>query len=99
MYKEPTFETRSNISNGALESIKEFLASRNSPVTVNQVAEIYPDQVSWAVDKNARGKGWNWRPEARKWAHDHLQYLNRSGNRSVLTKGKHWWLATTNVSV
>jgi len=85
------------ISKGALEGICEFLASRNRPVTVTEVANIYPDLVTWVVDKTTRTETWNWRRLAHKWAHDHLQYLNRKGDRSVLTDGKTWRLASVNV--
>lgn len=90
-------QPRNCISNGALENIREFLASRNRPVTVTEVANIYPDFVTWVVDKHSRVDAWNWRAEAKKWAHDHLQHLNRKGQRSVLTDGKSWHLASVNV--
>jgi hypothetical protein len=91
------YQSRNRISNGALESIREFLASRNRPVTVDEVANIYPDLVTWACEKNARSQTWDWRPEARKWAHDHLQHLNRRMNRVVRTDGEVWHLASVNV--
>lgn len=88
------FQPRNKISKGALEGIREFLASRNRAVTVDEVANIYPDLVMWATDKHARNQQWDWRVEARKWAHDHLQALNRKGERSVLTDGTSWRLAS-----
>ena len=89
------YQPRSRISKGALEGIREFLGARNNTVTLEQVAEIYPSLVWWAVEKGSRDD--SWKSEARRWAHDHLQYLNRKGERVVLTDGKNYRLASVNV--
>ena len=89
------FVPRSMISKGALEGIREFLAQRKAPVTVDEVARIYPDLVTWVDTDNDKSRSWF--GEAREWALAHLQELNRKKSRVVLTDGKTWRLASMNV--
>lgn len=89
-------QPRNKISNGALEGIREYLASKKF-ATLDDVAEIYPDLVSWVSDKQAPRPRSEWIKDAREWAYDHLQYLNGKGRRSVLTDGQTWHLASMGI--
>lgn len=90
------YQPRNKISKGALKCIREFLASRNKAVSVDEVASIYPSVVTLAVEKGSRHAAWDWRKEARKWAHDHLQHMNQKSTRSVVRDGDCWRLGSVN---
>jgi hypothetical protein len=88
------YQPRSVISVGALESIREFMASCNRAVTIEQVASIYPEVVTWVRDKHSRTESWNWRKEAMSWARVHLEHMNRKSGRTVQRDGLLWRLAS-----
>lgn len=93
------YQPRNRISKGALESIREFLQSRNRAVSLEEVASIYPSVVTWVTEKMGGTKSWtyeawDWRKEARIWALDHLQYLNQKKERSVVRDGDCWRLGS-----